>query len=385
MIFWRTLTTKPRRQPAFRLAFGMVLAATVAAAGCDASPRATAAIGQAAYQPRLIHEANGSDLLELPPGGIAGLTWTTVAEVELPGVLETTGQITFDDQRVASIISRVTGRIEQVRVSQWDYVRRGQPIITLYSPDFMTAEAEYLQAQETARGMAAGGPGNQQFGQSMIEAARRKLELLGIEPDQIDAIRSPVPSFTMRAPISGVVVQNQALRGSALNPGDVLYSVGTVDEVWITGDIYEDELARVAVGQELEATTTAYPGEIFHGVIARVSPNLDPSTHTLQVRCSVKNPGLKLKPQMLAVIKIIVRPGSALIVPIDALIFETDSYFAYVEEASGRVDRRKVVIASWNREGYARVVSGLKTGDRVVSGETIQVNALWHEAHGQHS
>jgi RND family efflux transporter MFP subunit len=161
--------------------------------------------------------------------------------------------------------------------------------------------------------------------------------------------------------------------------------VGTLEDVWITGDIYEDELARVQVGQQLEAVTTAYPDEVFHGTIARISPNIDPNTHTLQIRCEVKNPGLRLKPQMLAMVKIIVRPEQALIVPLDAVVFETDSYFAYVDVGNDSLERRKVSIGSWNREGYARVISGLEPGDRVVTTEALQINELWHEAHGESS
>jgi membrane fusion protein, copper/silver efflux system len=333
----------------------------------------------------LMRQGDGPELMHIPPGALPGMTETAVQETALPGVLETTGQITFDDRRVANIISRVTGRIEDVHVSQWDNVRRGQPILTLYSPDFMTAEAEYLQAKAAGPALAGGGADNNQFARSMVEAARRKLELLGIGPDQIESIKTAAPSFVMHAPISGTIVQNQALRGSAVNPGDVLYSVGTLDEVWVTGDIYEDELARVQVGQELEAVTTAYPGEVFHGAIARISPGVDPNTHTVQIRCAVKNPGLRLKPQMLAVVKIVVRPGQALVVPLDALVFETDAYIAYVDTGHGRIEQRKVVIGSWGQAGYGRVIAGLDPGDRVITGEALQVDQLWHEAHGESS
>src|SRR5262249_20561484 len=151
--------------------------------------------------------------------------------------------------------------------------------------------------------LSAGGTDNQEFACSMLDAAQRKLELLGIEPSQIAHIKSAAPSFTMRAPISGTVVQNQALRGSAVNAGGILYALGTLDEVWITADIYEDELARVKVGQQLQAVTMTYPDEVFNGVVARVSPDIDPTTHTAQIRCSVRNPGARLKPQMLAVAK----------------------------------------------------------------------------------
>jgi membrane fusion protein, copper/silver efflux system len=362
---------------------GLLLAAMIC--GCDHSPSGAEAELPQIPRAQLVHEADGQELLQLQPHQIPSMRFATVQEEELPGILETTGQISFDDRKVANIISRVTGRIEQVMVSQWDYVRRGQPIAVLYSPDYMTAEAEYLQARASVPTLAAGGAGNDEFARSMVEAAQRKLELLGIEPEQIARIKSAAPFFTMLAPISGTVVQNQALRGSAVNPGDVLYSLGTLDVVWVTADIYEDELARVQIGQPLEAVTTAYPDEIFHGTIARISPNIDPNTHTAQIRCAVNNPGSRLKPQMLAQVRIVVRPGRVLVAPLDALVFETDAYFAYVDLGGDRLVRRKVAIASWNQRGYARVVSGLRAGENVVTNATLQVDELWHEAHGESS
>jgi membrane fusion protein, copper/silver efflux system len=359
---------------------GLLLAAMIC--GCDHSSSGAEAELPQIPRAQLVHQADGQELLQLQPHQIPSMRLATVQEEELPGILETTGQISFDDRKVANIISRVTGRIEQVMVSQWDYVRRGQPIAILYSPDYMTAEAEYLQARASAPTLAAG---NDEFARSMVEAAQRKLELLGIEPEQIARIQSAAPFFTMLAPISGTVVQNQALRGSAVNPGDVLYSLGTLDVVWVTADIYEDELARVQIGQSLEAVTTAYPDEIFHGTIARISPNIDPNTHTAQIRCAVNNPGSRLKPQMLAQVRIVVRPGRVLVAPLDALVFETDAYFAYVDLGGNRLERRKVAIASWNQRGYARVVSGLRAGENVVTNATLQVDELWHEAHGESS
>ncbi len=363
---------------------GLLSVIAVLGSGCDSPQHANGALKEPVTTlPTLVRQGHGPELLQLAQGTLPETA--TVRPVQLPGLVETTGQIAFDDRRVASIISRVAGRIEEVRVSQWDSVQRGQPILTLYSPDLMTAEAEYLQAQASVPALAGGSASDLEFARSMVEAAKRKLELLGIEPAQIGMIKSAAPTFVMRAPISGTVVQNQALRGSAVNPGDVLYSVGTLEDVWITADIYEDELARVQVGQQLEAVTTAYPDEVFRGTIARISPNVDPNTHTLQIRCEVKNPGFKLKPQMLAVIKIIVRPGQALIVPLAAVVFETDRYFAYVDVGNDRLERRTVVLGSWNQQGYARVISGLGPGDRVVTTEALQIDELWHEAHGESS
>ena len=353
--------------------------------GNDAS-RAAPPPAQSPEIPQLIHQSGEPERMEFKPGSVPGAVMTEVRTVELPGVLETTGQVTFDDRRVSSIVSRVQGRIEQTRVSLWDNVRRGEQIVSLYSPDFMTAEAEYLQAQATEKvsGNSAVSGGSNLAG-ALVSAARQKLKLLGMEDADIAAITAPAPVVWMRAPISGTIVDNKAVRGAAVNPGDVLLSLGTLEEVWITGDIYEDELARVKLGQQMDAVATAFPDDVFHGTIERISPAIDPNTHTLQIRCQVRNPGLKLKPQMLARVKVTVRPGQALVVPQEALVFDTDSYYAFVLVGGDRLERRKVAIGSWSEKGEARVVSGLSAGDRVVSGETLQVNALWHEAHGESS
>ena len=363
----------------------LCLAAAIAA--CDSNPPSRADATQPPLpSPRLIKQADGGDLLQLS-APLPGLTEVRVSQVELPGVLETNGRVDFDDRRVATISSRVSGRIDSVRVSQWDNVRRGEPILSLYSPDFMTAEAEYLQARTTAQLSNAPGlaGGALNLGPAMVAAAWRKLELLGMEPADIDAIRSPSPSVWMRAPISGTIVDNKAQRGAAVNPGDVLFTVGTLDQVWIVASIYEDDLARVQVGQPLEAVTTAYPDLVFKGSVTRISPDVDPNTHTLQIRCQVDNPGIRLKPQMLARVSIITRPGEAISVPMEALVFDTNAYFVYVDRGGGRYERRRVQIGAWKDEGPVRILSGLAAGEQVVAGESIQINAMWHEANGESS
>ncbi|MFI5352426.1 MAG: efflux RND transporter periplasmic adaptor subunit [Candidatus Binatales bacterium] len=360
--------------------------AVLAVAGCKGSPAASVAHEPSQAIAQLVQQAGGPELMKLDQKDVPGMRFAAVTQVELPAVLETSGQISFDDRRVASIVSRVTGRIDDTRVSLWDTVRRGEPIVSLYSPDFMTAQAEYLQALSTSNLSAM--PGIADTGglaSAMVSAAKRKLELLGMRDSDIAALKAPSPTVWMRAPIGGIVVDNKAIRGGAVNPGDVLFSVGTLDEVWVTADVYEDDLARVHEGQQLEAVTTAFPDQVFKGTIAKISPNIDPNTHTAQIRCEVRNPGGKLKPQMLARVRILTPLRTALAAPLDALIFESNSYFAYVDAGNGLFEQRKVLIAPCDRQGYARVVSGLAAGERVVIGETIQVDELWHRAHGEGS
>jgi membrane fusion protein, copper/silver efflux system len=366
----------------------VLLLILLALAGCDSPPPSQASIS-ARPSPdfQIVHQADGHEVMAIDPAQIAGLSIDTVRDVPLPGILETVGQVTFDDRLVSTIISRVNGRLEDIRVSQWDTVRAGEPILSLYSPDFMTAEAEYLEALSIPKQVGGAGVPADAFGMTanLKAAAVRKLELLGLEPADIGAIRQATPTRWMRAPISGIVVTKLALRGAQVSPGDQLFSLATLQRVWITGDIYEDDLARVHVGQQLEAVTAAYPDEIFKGVIDRISPALDPNTHTLQLRCVVQNPGQRLKPQMLARVRVMTRPGAALVVPQEALVFDDDNYYAFVQIGPGRVERRIVTIASWNEQGYARVVSGLNPGDRVVVKKSLQLNSLWRAAHGESS
>jgi Cu(I)/Ag(I) efflux system membrane fusion protein len=330
--------------------------------------------------PQLIEKGDGHSRLVFKPEDFSAFDPAIVKEVELPGVLETTGLVTFDDRLVKSISSRVQGRIEAVNVSLWDTVTAGQPIMTVYSPDFMTAKEEYIQAQSSSTIH-----GSQDFADMstwMLEAAKRKLELLGMQDSDIVIISSATPTVVMRAPISGTVLQNQSMVGQAINPGDMLYQVGTINKVWITADVYEADLAQVRVGQRLEVVTATFPDEVFRGTISRISPSIDPNLHTAQIKCELENPGLKLRPQMLAKVRIITRPGLALVVPQKALTFDGDAYYAFVETGPNTVERRKVDISSWNEQDYARIKSGLRVGDQVIT-EALKVNALWHGTRGE--
>jgi Cu(I)/Ag(I) efflux system membrane fusion protein len=379
-------------------ALGLVTAWLVLSvlSGCDSSaPSHVEATSAPSEIPTLVRQADGTELLVIANPQAQEGSIGTIKEVPLPGALEAVGQVTFDDRLVSTISSRITGRIEEMRTSQWDMVRRGELVMSLYSPDFMSAEAEYLVATPGANQGA--GPGTQTDGAFGIPAgsfsmtaglraaAVRKLELLGFSPADIAAIRAPSPSVWMRAPVSGIIVSKNVVVGQQVNPGDQLFSLATLRRVWITADIYEDDLARVRVGQSLEAVTASYPGEIFKGTIERISPSLDPNTHTLQLRCQVSNPGSRLKPQMLARVRIATSPRLALVIPQSALVFDDNAYYAFIVTGAGNVERRRVEIAEWNERGYARVVSGIKPGDRFLATESLRFNALWHAARAKTS
>jgi membrane fusion protein, copper/silver efflux system len=362
--------------------------------GCDGTtPSQAETKSEPAEMATLVHQANGPELMVIANAQTEEGAIDTVRQAPLPSVLEATGQVTFDDKLVSTIISRLTGRIEEMQSSQWEMVRRGQLVMKIYSPDYMSAEAEYLAASST--GTQGGGSGTQaeafgmqaglNMGASLKEAAVRKLDLLGFSPAEIAAIRTASPSVWVRAPISGIIVSKNVVRGQGVNPGDQLLALATLQKVWITADIYQDDLSRVWIGQRLEAVTASYPGVAFKGTVQRISPALDPNIHTLQLRCQVDNPGSMLKPQMLARVSLATPARMALVIPQSALVFDDNGYFAFIVTGADSVERRQVEIAEWSEPGYARVVSGIKPGDRFLTTESLKFNALWHAAHSKTS
>ena len=180
-------------------------------------------------------------------------------------------------------------------------------------------------------------------------------------------------------------MSKNVVRGQGVNPGDQLLALATLQRVWITADIYQEDLSRVRVGQSLEAVTASYPGVIFKGTVQKISPALDPNIHTLQLRCQVDNPGSMLKPQMLAQVRLVTPPRQALVIRQSALVFDDNAYFVFIVTGADSVERRKVEIGDWSEPGYARVVSGLQPGDRFLTTESLKFNALWHAAHSKAS
>jgi membrane fusion protein, copper/silver efflux system len=385
----QTLTLRPSL--AALLGLALAAFALIALSSCDRTPSESAVLNIPSPQlPKLVRQAEGRELMVVHQAQLGSIG--TVRNVPQPGVLEAMGQVTFDERLVSTIVSRVAGRIEELRKSQWDSVRRGEPVMSLYSPDFMTAEAEYREAVYGANHSLGARPDAFAFptvtfgmAANLKYAALRKLELLGFSRSDIGAIREPSASVWMRASISGIIVSKNAVRGQQVNPGDQLFSLATLERVWITADIYEDDVSRVNVGQNLEAVTAAYPGEVFKGTVQKISPSFDPNTHTVQLRCELKNPGSRLKPQMLARVSIDTRSGSALVIPQSALVFDDNAYYVFILVAEDTVERRRVEIADWNEHGYARVTGGIVPGERLLTTQSLRMNSLWHIARGEAS
>ncbi len=215
-------------------------------------------------------------------------------DVEVPMV----GKVGFDETRLAYITARFPGRIDRLYANVTGTpVKPGEHLADLYSPELISAQQELRQAIRAAPETGAGRDASQAF----IQAARDKLRLWGLTPEQIaDIERSDKTQdhLTFYAPIGGVVVEKEALEGLYVEPGMRLFTVADLSAVWVNLQAYESDLAWVRYGQPVEFAAEAYPGETFRGTVVFINPVLDPMTRTVGVRVNAENPAGRLKPGM---------------------------------------------------------------------------------------
>ena len=204
------------------------------------------------------------------------------------------GKVVLDETRLGNITARVPGRIDRMYVDYTGiHVRKGDHLVSLYSPELITAQQELLQSLKNYNQFGSG--------KSMAAAAREKLALWGLTKKQINEIEKrgkPTDHLTIYSPMNGIVVQKHAIEGMYVNTGTPFYTIADLSRVWVKLDAYESDLSWIRYGQSVVFESEAYPGEIFKGRIAFIDPVLNEKTRTVKVRVNVPNPQYKLKPEM---------------------------------------------------------------------------------------
>jgi Cu(I)/Ag(I) efflux system membrane fusion protein len=265
--------------------------------------------------------------VRLSPGQVAqaGVRTVTVGYAPWDEDVRAVGSLGFDESRRVLVASNARGRLRVVRLavaSEGVTVRAGQPLAWLYGYDASQAIQGLLEASSEPRRHpgAAGDPGRVSPGdrEQRLEFAVRGLKVLGIGQDQVDALSGAglrdglVPVL---APIDGHVIRKNVSEGEYVSEGTVLFEVADLGRVWVDARVFEDQVARVEVGQPAEATLPAFPGDVFPGRVKLVAPALDPDTRTVTVRLELDNPGHRLRPGMLADVGLKVAPPARALRP----------------------------------------------------------------------
>jgi Cu(I)/Ag(I) efflux system membrane fusion protein len=311
--------------------------------------------------------------IDLSPDRIQ-LTGMKTARAErkpLQSDLTTIATVAPSERGLASINVRFPGWVQKLFVSETGRtVRRGEPLASIYSPDVLRAQQEFITARRWAAPGAGASPREHDLtGANLAEDARRRLELLGIAPQEIEEIArsgEAQRALPIRSPVAGTVIRRGAVEGSYVQPGAELFAVADLGTVWAIGEIYERNVARVRVGQPATLELAAFPGQPFKGKVSFLYPVLDPASRTMRIRVELRNPGGKLRPGMYGTLRLDMPAAEGIVVSAEALVDTGEAQYVFVSKPGGRFEPRRVKPGA--RAGdEVEIVEGLAEGETVVT------------------
>jgi membrane fusion protein, copper/silver efflux system len=285
--------------------------------------------------------------------------------------IRTTGHVAYDETRLAAITPKVSGFVERLHV---DYtgrlVRRGQPLLEIYSPELVAAQEELLSAVRMEhRFRDTAGPDAQARASGLVEAARRRLASWDVSSDQIRQVEETGRArrtLTLHAPADGVVTEKMVVSGQAIQAGMPIYRLADLARVWIEADVYEQDLRFLRIGDVAIVEIGAYPDEPLRGRVTYVYPEVRVETRTATVRIELENPRGRAMPGMYATVRIeIPMSENTVVVPRDAVMHSGTHAMVFVEEPDGTYRAREVRVGA-DVAGQAQILSGLAAGERVV-------------------
>jgi len=283
------------------------------------------------------------------------------------------GIVQYDQSRQAKVTAWAAGRIDKLYInSVGAMVSKGSSVAELYSPDLVAAQQEYILAIKSREELKSSPfPSIAQNGEGLVSSARERLKLLGVRESKIAMLEKngrPDIRLAIASPFSGVVIEKMVQQGQYVNMGEILFSIADLSTVWVEVELYENEFPNIHPGQQVEIRSQSFPGNVFTGRIAFIYPFLDPKTRTLKARVEMRNPGLKLKPEMFVNAIIRVPLASTMVVPLTAVIDTGKRQVVWVESSPGMFEPRDVQVGQ-KSDDKIQIVSGINPGDRVaVSG-----------------
>lgn len=301
-----------------------------------------------------------------------GVRVEEVQRRKLTRTIRTAGQVTYDERRLYTVNTKVMGWVERLFV---DYtgkrVRKGEPLLELYSPELVTTQEEYLQALKYQKSLHGSTLDEAKKGSDeLIESARRRLLNWDIPASEIDALEergTARKTMTMYAPADGVVTEKAVQNGQNIMAGAELYKIADLSDVWVIADIYQYELPWVKTGENADVELSYLPGRTFKGKVTYIYPFLNDETKTAKVRVEIRNtPGLELKPDMYATVTIASPVAiDAIAVPSQAIIRSGERNIVVIALGGGYFDPREVKLGVAADE-YVQVLEGVRDGDKIV-------------------
>ncbi len=308
-----------------------------------------------------------------------GVKTSEVGHKIITDEIRATGNVAVDETRLAYVQTRFSGYIQKVFAdATYQYVRKGQPLFTIYSPDLVATEREYLVAkqnqqqvaQSTVSGVAASAA-------SLLDAAAERLKQWGVPPREIERLESTgqvQQEIEVYSPVSGFIIERNALPSVAVRPEMRLYTIADLSMVWVQAQVFQNDLGRIKVGDVATLSVDTFPGHTFSGRVNFIYPQLDMDTRTAKVRIVFSNPSLQLKPGMFVNVALKVPMGRQLVIPANAVLQSGTRQIAFVDRGDGYLEPREVQLGARAGDDFI-VLKGLKEGEKVITSANFLIDS----------
>jgi len=312
------------------------------------------------------------DVLKISPEKqqLIGITYGKVEFRSLKKVVRTVAKFTYDETNIRYITTKFSGWIEKLYVDYTGkFVKRGQPLFEIYSPELLSAQEEYLIAFKFKK--------ITENAVSLLNSTKTRLLLWGINENQLKEIEKagrPMRIMVYYSPFDGFVIEKNVFEGKYINAGETLYQIADISNIWVLADIYEFELPFIKIGQEAIITLPYYPSEVFKGRITYIYPYLENETRTIKVRIELKNPDFKLKPYMFGNVEIDIDLGKKLVVPESAVIDTGIRKLVFVNRGNGYIEPREVKLGHRVDE-YYEVLEGISEDEEVITSANFLIDS----------
>jgi len=308
-----------------------------------------------------------------------GIVFTAVSRADLSRTIRTVGNVQAPEPNEIDVTLKIDGFVEQLMVaSTGEAVERGQPLLSLYSPRLVAAQEELLTAMRLTSRIDSTSGEAWENATNLLDAARRRLAYWDITPDQIERIEQTgeiTKTLTLVSPVAGIVLEKNVVEGQQVMTGMRLYRIADLTEVWIEGEVFEQDLRHVREGSPAHIEVAAYPGEHLIGRITFVYPTVDPASRTNRVRVTVPNRDLRLKPGMFATFYFDATIGKhELVVPTESVLSTGERNIVFVRDSVGMLHSREVVLGSTAGD-LAQVISGISEGEVIVASANFMIDA----------
>jgi Cu(I)/Ag(I) efflux system membrane fusion protein len=296
---------------------------------------------------------------------LIGLATSLVQTQRLVHIVRAPATVAHDETTLTRIAPRFGGWVRKLHVNYTGQsVEPGTALLTIYSPELLNTESDYLIAFRNARGQS-----NNTESTRQLEAARRRLELMQVDAGEIRALEArgtASDEMIFRAPISGHVIAKTAVEGKSFMAGESLYEIAPLHRLWVLAVVSEFELSDIRAGQKARVLFPNAGHHEIESTVAFINPHIDPQTRRGEVRLEIENPDHALKPDMWATVEIEQNLGDVLAVPASAVIDTGTRELAFVDRADGHLEPREVKVGA-KTEDYWQVLDGLKSGEKVVT------------------